>query len=225
MAYHRISERQQNVSKKMCLLLAKTKSFIFTKQIMVTDGFFFYFFKWLRGRMKSFQLKPIVGFLYWIITFHHYEWKHYEWISNPSPLNIMWNLYKHLHWLQFERFCIFVSQMSNCRAEEKWFWLFSGSDFAVPLHTVEQQSPLFNTVNSKVSPSFFVFFWVCVCGWGEETDRFSWKYPNGRFRDLLWAMSLTKESGHLASLHLCWCPVDCTSGWPRGCHCILRSGW
>lgn len=22
-----------------------------------------------------------------------------------------------------------------------------------------------------------------------------------------------------------WCPVDCTSGWLRGCHCILRSGW
>lgn len=33
-------------------------------------------------------------------------------------------------------------------------------------------------------------------------DIFSWKYPNERFRVLLWAMSLTKESEHLASRHL-----------------------
>lgn len=33
-------------------------------------------------------------------------------------------------------------------------------------------------------------------------DIFSWKYPNERFRVLLWAMSLTKESEHLASHHL-----------------------
>lgn len=33
-------------------------------------------------------------------------------------------------------------------------------------------------------------------------DIFSWKYPNERFRVLLWAKSLTKESEHLASHHL-----------------------
>ena len=31
---------------------------------------------------------------------------------------------------------------------------------------------------------------------------FSWKYLNERFRVLLWAMSLTKESEHLASHRL-----------------------
>lgn len=33
-------------------------------------------------------------------------------------------------------------------------------------------------------------------------DIFSWKYLNERFRVLLWAMSLTKESEHLASHRL-----------------------
>lgn len=33
-------------------------------------------------------------------------------------------------------------------------------------------------------------------------DIFSWKYPNERFRVLLWVMSLTKESEHLASHRL-----------------------
>lgn len=33
-------------------------------------------------------------------------------------------------------------------------------------------------------------------------DIFSWKYPNEHSRVLLWAMSLTKESEHLASHHL-----------------------
>lgn len=31
---------------------------------------------------------------------------------------------------------------------------------------------------------------------------FSWKYPNERFQVLLWVMSLTKESEHLASHRL-----------------------
>lgn len=33
-------------------------------------------------------------------------------------------------------------------------------------------------------------------------EIFSWKYLNGRSRVLLWAMSLTKESEHLASRRL-----------------------
>lgn len=33
-------------------------------------------------------------------------------------------------------------------------------------------------------------------------DIFSWKYLNERFQVLLWAMSLTKESEHLASHRL-----------------------
>lgn len=49
----------------MGLLLAKTKLssfFFFTKtKCMLTDRFFFYFFKWLKGRMEDFLLKPIVS--------------------------------------------------------------------------------------------------------------------------------------------------------------------
>lgn len=85
--------------------------------------------------------------------------------------------------------------MSNCREEEcfgvagLWLW---------PLHVAGQQNPsVYNTVDSKISPCF-------LCGDGAKRwTRFSWKYPNGRSRDLLWAMSLTKELGHPASLRLC----------------------
>lgn len=57
----------------------------------------------------------------------------------------------------------------------------------------------------RIATSVHVFYIFCLffCGWSVEMDIFSWKYLNERFRVLLWAMSLTKESEHLASHRLC----------------------
>lgn len=54
--------------------------------------------------------------------------------------------------------------------------------------------PLPNTVNRSVH--------VCSPDEGVTMDTFSWTYPNGRSLVLLWVMSLTKESEHLASHRL-----------------------
>lgn len=150
--------------------------------------------------MKYFQLKPMIWFIYFIISFHHYEWKHYEWISNPSPLNIMWNLYKApvstdcgIVWIFSVKLFVCIPNVQRYKQRKyNFYFLVRISQYLSKLWDRE-----FLCLILWIARSVHVF-----CRWGVEMDIFSWKYPNERSRVLLWAMSLTKESEHLASHHL-----------------------
>lgn len=137
MAYHRIGERQQNVRKKMCLLLAKTKShFFFTKQIMGHWHFLVLFCGW-EVEWCSFSQNQMGWLINRITSFHHNEWKHHMWISKPSPLNIMCNLYKHLHSIHylfifvvnflFVSFCVEIPNVQHHSRRERVSFLNSFS--------------------------------------------------------------------------------------------------
>lgn len=114
------------------------------------------------------------------LSYHHNERKHYEWIRNPSPLIIMWNLYKHLHWLQYRFWLLllfllwnfsFVSQKSNVYKQRKYYLNFPVriSRYLAKLWGSEFLFFFFNSVNSNVSSCFFLF--VCFL-WMECRDGY-----------------------------------------------------
>lgn len=106
--------------------------------------------------MKYFQSNQWFLVIYIILSSHHSEWKHDKRIRNPSPLIIMWKLYKpSADWNVIGYFLwnfLFVSQKFNIISWETFsFRVWISQDIAKMWGS---EFLGFNTVRSNISPCF-----------------------------------------------------------------------